>query len=613
MNDANANYSSKDGWQKKDDMEVYYYCVESGTLTKRRIKEVYAEGDLYKDPSNPLDVGNEIEIEKEQSKLEYSASITVKFIHRAIEDRDIMNNGGEGSTACPAILNIKRKHLDLLKKFLFIMAYHQPSASTACFDPDQPCNFNARRWIKAYQTRYNLLDGPKHIWLHVLRYYLVTPPHEINETGRKVNEKIFLDRTQNGTVPDDASTREEKYLATEIDPDIDDWRCLRYYLETRMFLAIWEAARGEQFVMSSHSFGVFEGGTISSGRLHNFFVISPRIMFVLYHPGLTEEENANSVVNSTNPWKLAPVDIRTSILATAPHKAANIKYVSDQQPPGQSLFSRNLEVFAPSPADEFKFEICPLSPDDTHTVNGIILESLVENSAVTFGSRDAALRTLIQFNLNPEFNAADKQRVQSLVRQLSPVGSVQPVREHYFASLAPCKGLLWANNLELYRRLQEGTDADCIRFRRWKELYRPLWLADGTPHSPYRPAKLVSTMDDILAQNTFIAISELMISFGPDLREEPIFGEQIIIAYLDDLVKYDRDQLEVIEEVLVESSEGCGGNGIIEYIDVHLSLSGSLGTAANVCLGAVRDWERRYESGTKGQRGIIRKHGRTYR
>lgn len=572
MNDANVNGSSKDGWQKKDDMEVYYYCVKSGTLTNRRIKEVYAEGDLYKDPSNSLDVGKAIEIEREQSKLEYSASITVKFIHRAIEDRDIMNNGGEGSTARPAHLNIKRKHLDLLKKFLFIMTFHQPSASTACFDPDKPYNFNARRWIKAYQARYNLLDGPKHIWLHILRYYLVTPHHEIHETGRIVNENFFLDSIQNGTLPDDDSERGEPSPSAEIDPDLDDWKCLKYYLHTWMFLAIWEAARGEQFVMSSEPFGVFEGGTISSGRLHKFFVVSPRMILVFYHPGLTDQENANNVVNSTNPWKLALVDSRTSILATAPHKEAEVKYISDQPPPSQSLFSGHPGVFAPSPADDFKFEICPLSPKDTHTVNGIILQNLSENSAVTFGSRDAALRTLTQFNLNPAFNPANKQGVQSLIRHLSPVGSVQTVRERYFASLTPSNVRGWATNLELYRLLQEGTDADCICFRRWKELYRPLWLEDKPPHSPYRPAKLVSTMDDILAQNTFIAISELMESFGPDLREEPIFGDQMIIAFLDDLVKYNRDQLEVIEEVVFGLKAGCGRHGIMEYIDVHLSL-----------------------------------------
>lgn len=568
-------------------MEVYYYCLESSTLTKRRIKEVYAEGDLFKDPSNPLDVGQAIEIERELSKIESSASITVKFIHQAIENREMMNNGDEGSTTRPANLYIKRKHLELLHKFMFIMHYHQPSVSTTYFDLDNPSNSMNFQWIKAYQTRYDLLKGPKHIWLHLLRHYLITPHLELYESGRRIYEKIYNESPPTGTLPDG----DRSYSTTKIDPKLDDWKCFGYYLRTQRFLAIWEAAREEEFVMSSNSFGVYEGETILSGELHRFFVVSPRIVLVLYHPGLTAQEYANG---STDLWKLAPEDTDTSLLVTAPRKRADVKYVSDQPPPSHSLFSANPEVFAASPGDDFTFEICPLSPEDTHTVNGIILERLLETGAVTFGSRDAALRTLTQYNMNPEFDADHKHKVQSLIQHLSPLGSVQTIRQRYFASRVPSKGLVWANDLELYRLLQEGTDADCIRFRKWEEYYRSLWLADETPHVPYRPARLVSTMDDILARDTFIALSQLMTTFGIDPREERIFDEQLLIGLLGYLVKHNRCLVELIEEDLLGPTEGRGGRGIMEYIDVGHSLSGSLGTTANVHPGSVRDRERGY-------------------
>lgn len=606
-----THHSSKDNWQKKDEKEIYYYCVESGTLTKRRIKEAYAEGDLYKDPHNPQDIGQDIEIERELSKIEYSASITAKFIHRAIEDRDMMSNRGEGSTTGPAHLYIKRKHLELLRKFLFIMYFHQPSLSKSYFDLDHPSNSISRRWIKAYQTRYGLLEGPKHIWLHVLRYYLITPHDEIHEAGRRVDEEMYSNTPTTGTTPEDDMEWEERYSTTEIDPELDDWKCFAYYLRMQTFLGIWEAAQGEEFVMSSNSFGVFEGGTISSGLLHRFFVVSPRIALVLYHPGLKEQENANSVVDYTDHWELASEDSRSSLLGTAPHKGGNVQYVSDQPPPSHSLFFGNPEVFAPSPADDFKFEICPLSRKDTHTVNGIILANILDNGAVTFGSRDAALRTLTDFNLNPEFIPADKQKVQSLVRQLSPRGSVQTVRERYFASRTPSECYDWATNLKIYRLLQQGTDADSIRFREWEELYRPLWPVDETQHAPLRPAQLVSTMDDSLAWDTFTAISTLLASLGPDLREEPIFEEQLIISLLRYLVNRNRFLLELIEDDVFGPREERGEHSIIEYIDVHLSLSSSHETMANVRLGAVRDRERSCESGTKGRGTLIRMPNRT--
>lgn len=555
-------------------MEIYYYSVETGTLTQRLAREVYAVGDLYRDPSNPRDAGRHIEIEEKLGRLEDSASRTVGMILREVEDHDAAGGRGGGTTP---LLKLKRKYLDLLRKFLFVMYYHQLSIGYTYFQEDHPGNTKSRRWIEAYRARNNLLGSPQHVWLHVLRYYLETPHHEIVENGSKVERNMFI-----ATAPTDIRSSspqrlvrqwQDRISAMEVDPENDDWKCMGYFTQMQMFLAIWEAAPGEEFVMSDNSFGLYEGRTDSAGPLHKFFVVSPKIVLVLCHGGLKELNTSPGFVNLMNPFQLQHDDLSTSMLLNAPHKPAKVKYVNTP-PSNITVLYGNPGALSPSPDDDFEFEISPLSPRDTHTVNAIILGNLPAKGKLTFGSRDAALRTLTHFTTNPCFLPTTKLKLAPLIRLLSPQNTPPTVRARYIASQAPPPGSLWSANLEIYRLLQDGGDADCIRFRQWKHLYHFMWPEDPAPTAASRrPARLVSTMDDRVAQFTFGVCEILMMRMGPDFRDEMVFGEQLVIAFLEHLVERHRGMLEELEQQVVSAVGEWSGGRIIEYIDVLLPLS----------------------------------------
>lgn len=557
-------------------MEVYYYCVETGTLTERLIKDVYAGVDLYKDPSNPRDVGGYIEIEESLSGLESDASRTVQMIIRQVEDRDRERGGGGASTLRPASVKMKRRFLERLRKFLFVMYYHQLSIGYTYFQLDHPGNVNSRRWIEAYRKRNKLLDSPQHVWLHVLRYYLNTSHNTILENGSKAEQNRFL-----ASAPDLSSMSrpecieewQDRYSAMEVDPEIDDWKCLAYCTQMEMFLAIWEAAPGEEFVMSDNSFGLYEGLTDSAGPLHKFFVVSPKIVLVLCHPGLKVHDTSSGFVNFANPWALQSEDLGTSMLLTAPHKGAKIKYANTASVPDDTtILFGNPGALNPSPEDDFDFEISTLSRTDTHTVNAIILGNLPAKGKLTFGSRDAALRTLTKFHANPDFDIRTKLKLVPLVQLLSPVGSPQTVRTRYIASRGPPPGSLWATNLEIYRLLQNGADADCARFQQWLRCYHRVWPVDRVPTArARRPARLVSTIDDRLTRAAFGVCEILMLKLGPDFRDEMIFGEQLLIAFLEHLLQQHRGMFGTLEQLLLARVEPPCVRGIMEYTDVCLS------------------------------------------
>lgn len=473
----------------------------------------------------------------------------------------------------PPWLKMKRRYLDDLRKFIFVMYYHQLSIGYTYFQPDHPGNLKSRRWIEAYRKRNGLLDSPQHVWLHVLRYYLNTPHHEIIALGRKVEEKIVVacaptDMDISG--PGGIQAWQERCNAMEVDPELDDWKCLGYYTQMQMFLAIWEAAPGEEFVMSDSSFGLYEGRSDSAGPLHKFFVVSPKIVLVLCHPGLKEHDTSPDFINLMNPYALRPDELGNSMLLNAPHKAAKVKYArSTPIPRGTTVMYGNPGALSQSPEDDFEFEISPLSPTETHTVNAIILGNLNANGNLTFRSPDAALRTLVQFTINEEFANNRRVKLLPLTRLLSPTGSSKTVRARYIASLAAPSGSLWASSYEIYQLLQQGTDADCERFRRWVQIYSLCWPVDLFPRSQCRPARLVKTMDDHTARMTFCVCEKLASKLTHDLRDETVYGNQILMAFLDHMLLRHRRMFESLEEQMFGPIEFRGGSAIMEYTDVQ--------------------------------------------
>lgn len=609
---SNTRCSSKDSPWGKRDVKIYYYCVETGTLTECRTRDVYAELDLYKDPSNPHDVGGKVEIEGTLSKLESTASKSVALIHRELERRD--NNHGGRMGGPPPSLTMKRRQLENLRKFMFIMYYHQRTIGNTYFQADHPGNVKSRSWIEAYRKRYGLLDSPQHVWLHVLRYYLNTPHNEIFETGSNVERNRFLASAPKHMVrdtgPESAQEWQDRYSAMEVDPESDDWRCFGYYTQMGMFLAIWEAAPGEEFVMSDTSFGLYEGNTDSAGPLHKFFVVSPKIVLVLCHPGLKQHDTSAGFINIFNPYELQPGDLSTSMLLTAPHKGAKIKYAkSPSSSQNFTVMYGNPGAQTPSPEDDFELEISRLSQTETHTVNAIILGNLHDNGKLTFGSRAAALRTIANFTVNNDFSRTSRIKLFPLARLLAPPNPPEIVGARDPQLLAPSPGSLWSSNFEVYRRLQTGNDVDSERFRYWVELYSRRWpLAQGLPP---RLAALVASMNDHLARMTFRVCDHLVDWQGADLRDEWVYGPQMLMAFLEHLLHRRRDifldlqqRLVGMEEMLAGPNGWRGGRTIMVYTDVCVSnfviyILLSWESPTDELLGSASDWG----SGTKWRWG----------
>lgn len=165
-----------------------------------------------------------------------------------------------------------------------------------------------------------------------------------------------------------------------------------------------------------------------------------------------------------------------------------------------------------------------------------------------------------------------------------PKPSSNPPRENYFLQIiaryqkpAPA-GQLWAKHLEIYRMLH-STEASIANNHRCK-IYRdqlesailqeavtgfsrvrfthtrtPQPLYAQGPHPP-RPAKLVSKMDDDLANEIFFMMARMlgltggrasMFGSGTGTLTE-VFGEQLFIAFLEWLLENNRPFFEALED-----------------------------------------------------------------
>lgn len=484
---------------------------------------------------------------------------------------------------------------------MFVMYYHQLSIGSTYFDENHPENARLRSWIQAFRKRENLSAEPRDTWLHVLKYYLFTPHNKILDHGNEAEMRRILDilpkDLKNASVDDNFL---EDIMSKEVDPNLEHWEAIAYSSQiSNFYLAIWQAAPGEEFIMSDNSFGLYEGRKMPLGPLHKIYVVSPKIVLALCHVAL-KPEGLIMLPDPSVRIHLAPEHFDMSMLLNAPHDPARVTYSSKKMVTA-GLFERPTH----SEEDLFEFKISTLSSKDTHTVNAIILGNVKENGMVTFSSKSAVLQTLDAFGDNQAFDDDKKFKYASLVRELlKEPGELSSFRSwrfdppedpppkawnptqgplpqdpqvgvpwkhqslspseipaialptRYRNSRSPAPGKLWQVNFELYLMLHEGNDWFCAEYKDREhaviQIIKRIFGEDRDTgvfgeKSKARPARLVRSMNDFFASFLFDFFQNLLLEVRVDFRTLPLFKEQIMIGLLDWLLKNNRSIIDWLE------------------------------------------------------------------
>jgi hypothetical protein len=271
---------------------------------------------------------------------------------------------------------MKRETLNLLRKFLFIMHYRNVACSSKYFKADYPDNARARQWIESFM-RSKGIHSAIETWLCVLRYYLDTSHSDIMRDAAELIEKYGEESLS------------KMMTESHIPPDIEHYPALTYQGHAdAYFLSIWEAAEGEEFILTHNGFGLWEGLGKGFHGLHRIFVVSPRIAIVLritpLRPELKDEINLGLLWSS-----LLDVNAIPATYASGKDTLClpNLSAAS---------FSR-YRISQEASNDSFVFKITKLSRLQTLNLNSIVLVNAEKTGSLTFLSRENMLRTAQAF------------------------------------------------------------------------------------------------------------------------------------------------------------------------------------------------------------------------
>ncbi|KAG1839010.1 hypothetical protein DFJ58DRAFT_917051 [Suillus subalutaceus] len=110
---------------------VHYYDIAAGSFDIRPIEKVYGVPNFYQDVRNTHNIN---ELEEKLADLERHAASIIMGLHKALPQ---------------GTFTLKRRSLELLRKFLFIMHYRNVSCANTYFQADHPENTMSRQWIES--------------------------------------------------------------------------------------------------------------------------------------------------------------------------------------------------------------------------------------------------------------------------------------------------------------------------------------------------------------------------------------------------------------------------------------------------------------------------------
>jgi len=366
---------------------VVMFNVATQKLEPRPIAKVYGIVNMYRDDHNPENVNH---LEEGLSRLENDAAQSILHIHAALE-------------AGRQQISIKRKELEKIRKFVYLMHYRRVSLLSSYFDENDPENAPLKDYFRSFCRKHNLRNKDD-LWLYGLKYILDTPHHVIVGTGEAIQAKYGGEMAM------------LLMLRTRVDPDIENFHAVDYMSTANArFLGIWEAPAGEEFIVGSNSFGLWEGVLEGIPEIHLLFVVSPRVALVLrtntMAAPLIENVKAQAFINSEL------VDVSMS--------HATSTYAGFIPPEDLELedLAQALWKYRQTPAaqeDDFTFTITKLTRKQTHALNYVILLNL--QGDVTFASPTAMAKTL-QYYLQQ--NHPESQKSKYWFRSL--LGSINTV------------------------------------------------------------------------------------------------------------------------------------------------------------------------------------------
>ncbi|CAG8457637.1 11959_t:CDS:1 [Diversispora eburnea] len=372
VNNKKIFNQNKKFWKKRREELLQTYDRIVDELEFSLISKTYGCKNMYKD-FNHEDAEN---VEKKLAKLEGQSSKVIRDIIE-VSEREIH-------------ITLLRKDLEDLRKFLFIMNYRNPYRRIQYTDKI----FDPITWsmVKNFMKGRNL-QSPLKVWLQNVREILETPHEDVKD-----NPRIFgLDRS--------------------------DYR-------TRMidcFLAIWKAGENDEFLVTSNSFGIFEGINFEIHKdigsfkfaFHWFYVISPKIMLVLCHSAFRKENGFEYL------YKFLGFKYH-SIFENVPHLPATVKYVGriDSSRAGlkpDNAFDNSFDRYINSigletqPDDKFTFPFVKVNSATVHLVNAIILNEARSDLIISYVSPSYLYKTIVKYHKNPRFI---KQNFSSLKKKL---------------------------------------------------------------------------------------------------------------------------------------------------------------------------------------------------
>ncbi|KAG1789080.1 uncharacterized protein HD556DRAFT_1400521 [Suillus plorans] len=373
---------------------VHYYDIATGSLDIRSIGKVYGVPNIYQDVRNTHDINK---VEEKLAELERHAASIITDLHKALPQ---------------GTFTLKRRSLELLRKFLFIMHYRNVSCSDIYFQADHPNNASSRQWIESFMKAKGI-DSAVGVWLHFLEYYLDSSHSDIMRDAAKVVEKYGEEGLQ------------DMIAESHIPPDLEHFPAYTYHVHASYyFFSIWEAAEGEEFILTQNGFGLWEGLADGYPDLHRIFIVSPRIALILCKNVLRPEMKAIAYITR--------VSLRSSLLDVNPAPPTPI-YASGPISRADRNSAISLARYRSSQTganDSFVFKIAKLSRRQTLALNSVLLVNVKQTGSLTFLSRGSMLRTARAFRSFPA-NFLAGELLIPLIAQLTDTTEteVSPLRQ----------------------------------------------------------------------------------------------------------------------------------------------------------------------------------------
>lgn len=333
---------------------VHYWDAVNDILDLRPIGQVYGLQNLYRDCRNTENVNV---VEDKLSVLESNAANIIEELHKALPTNRF---------------STKRRPLEDLRKFLFIMYYRLSVVKDTYFDENHPENAWSKSWIEEYKQTHGFQSSAE-TWVHILGYFLDNSHLQLMEHGEKILRKDVLDDIR-------------KFRTNQVPPDIEHFPALAYQSNCgKYYTCIWQAAVGEEFVLTNTSFGLWEGLIMNEPSIHRIYVISPRIVIVFRSNELRHAIQLQAPISSS--------------LVGIEQDRAEVTYHTTEH-----WMSGGVDQRGSKEADEdvFTFSIKKLTAFETMEVNAVLLENVPEDGSITFASKACMLRTARTFCTLPQ-------------------------------------------------------------------------------------------------------------------------------------------------------------------------------------------------------------------